>query len=374
MKTEERMFLTQARRVVVKAGTRVLVQRSGRPDARRIEQLIGELAALRWSGREVTCVSSGAIGAGMEALGLKSRPRNLADLQMAAAVGQTRLMSLYDRLFARYKLHVGQVLLTHDGLKDRERHLNARNTMLNLLRNGIVPVVNENDTVANEEIRFGDNDQLAALVAILIDADALVLLTSADGLREPAGAGRTRRVRQVTEVDDGVLGLATGKTGELSTGGMASKLVSAREAARNGVPVILANGRKAQVLTRIFEGRDEGTLILPKAANLSRRKRWIAFFNRAEGTLTVDDGAVRAVCEKGKSLLPVGIRSVEGQFKVGAMVRIHTQQGVQIARGLTEYNSDDLRRVQGKSSREIAILLGTHCFDEAVHRDNMVLL
>jgi glutamate 5-kinase len=293
---------------------------------------------------------------------------------MAAAVGQTRLMSLYDRLFAQHKFHVGQVLLTHDGLKDRQRHLNARNTMLNLLRNGIVPVVNENDAVANDEIRFGDNDHLAVLVSILIDADALVLLTSADGLREPAGNGRTRRVKRVEAIDDRILALACGKTSELSSGGMASKLEAAGEAARNGVPVIMANGRKAHVLTRIFSGQDEGTLILPQPAKLSRRKRWIAFFNRVEGTLVVDDGAAAALREKGKSLLPVGIRRVEGTFRVGAMVRIQTADGHRLARGLTEYSSADLECIKGKTSREIIPLLGTDCFDEAVHRDNMVLL
>lgn len=364
---EQREFLKNARRIVVKAGTRVLVQRNGRPDTKRVETLVSEIAELQQRGCQMSCVSSGAVGAGIEALGMKTRPKAVADLQMAAAVGQTRLMSLYDKLYSKRKCQIGQILLTHDALKVRDRHLNARNTMLNLLRNGIIPIVNENDTVSTEEIQFGDNDLLAVLVAILIDADALVLLTTADGLREPAGtSGRTRRIKCVAEINDDVLGLATGKGSELSTGGMASKLTSAREATRNGIPVIIANGRKDAVLANIFDGKDEGTLFLPHDTHHSKRKSWIAFFNKVEGTLTVDDGAAKAICEKGKSLLPIGVKKVEGKFKVGSLIRILTADGRCIARGLSEFSSEALDAIKGTRT--------TDEYAEAIHRDNLVIL
>lgn len=362
---QHRDALKNARRIVVKAGTKVLVQSTGRPDSRRLKLLVDELSQFQNEGGEVAFVSSGAIGAGLEALGMKIRPTAIPDLQMAAAVGQTRLMSLYDNLFGANKCNIGQVLLTHDALKHRERHLNARNTLLNLIANRIVPIINENDAISTEEIQFGDNDVLAALVAILVDADALILLSTTDGLRESVGNGKTRRVSYIEEVDDGVLGLVVDRQDPLSAGGMASKLESAQIAAHNGIPVVIANGRKTGVLTRIFQGRDEGTLLFPKAGNISKRKRWIAFFNRAEGHLVVDDGAGAAL-SKGKSLLPVGIKAVEGSFKVGAMVNIQTLSGAPIARGLVECSSDDIDRIKGKKTSGKA--------GEVIHRDNMVVL
>lgn len=357
---QHRDVLKNAKRIVVKAGSKVLVQSTGRPDKRRLGLLVDELAQFQNDGGEMAFVSSGAIGAGLEALGIKTRPTAIPDLQMAAAVGQTRLMSLYDNLFGENKCNIGQVLLTHNALKHRERHLNARNTLLNLIANRIVPVINENDAVSTEEIKFGDNDVLAALVAILVDADALVLLSTTDGLRD----GK-RRVSYIEEVDDDILGLVSDKQDNLSTGGMASKLESAQTAAHNGIPVVIANGRKTGVLTRIFQGQDEGTMLLPKAGNISKRKRWIAFFNRAEGHLVVDDGAAAAL-GKGKSLLPVGIKAVEGNFKVGAMVGIQTLEGEHVARGLVEYSSDEIEALKGKKTAGKA--------GEVIHRDNMVIL
>lgn len=358
--------LKNAKRIVVKAGTKVLVQRTGRPDRRRLGLLVDELAAFQNHGREIAFVSSGAVGAGLDALGMKTRPKAMPDLQMAAAVGQIRLMSVYDELFAGHKCRIGQVLLTHDALKHRERHLNARNTLLNLIANRIIPIINENDAISVEEIKFGDNDVLAALVSILIDADALVLLSSTDGLRdEPDANGKTRRVSCIEQVDDGVLRLVADKQDKLSTGGMASKLQSAQIAARNGIPVVIANGRKTGVLQRIFEGRDEGTLLIPKAATISKRKRWIAFFNRSEGQLVVDDGAAAALGQ-GRSLLPVGIRAVVGDFKIGAMVDIQTMDGKTIARGLVEYSSAEVDALKGQHTNGKG--------GEVIHRDNMVTL
>ena len=362
---QHRDALKNAKRIVVKAGSKVLVQSTGRPDKRRLSLLVDEIATFENGGGEVAFVSSGAVGAGLEALGMTSRPKEIPDLQMAAAVGQIRLMSVYDELFSQNKCRIGQVLLTHDALKHRERHLNARNTLLNLIANRIVPIINENDAISTEEIKFGDNDVLAALVAILIDADALILLSSTDGLREPDGNGKTRRVSFIEEVDDDVLGLVADKQDNLSTGGMASKLQSAQIAAHNGVPVVIANGRKTGVITRIMQGLDEGTLLFPKEGNISKRKRWIAFFNRAEGHLIVDDGAVDAL-SKGKSLLPVGIQAVEGNFKVGAMVNIQTQDGQTIARGLVEYTSAEIAELHGRQT--------TGKSGEVIHRDNMVML
>ncbi|WP_372846180.1 glutamate 5-kinase [Pontiella sp.] len=356
-----RESLKNAKRIVVKAGSKVLVQRTGRPDKRRLGLLVDDLAKLQNGGCEVAFVSSGAVGAGLDALGMKTRPKAMPDLQMAAAVGQIRLMSIYDELFSQRACRVGQVLLTYDALKHRERHLNARNTLLNLIANRIVPIINENDAISTEEIKFGDNDVLAALVAILVDADALVLLSTTDGLRDSNNA----RVSYIEEVDDDVLGLVADKQDKLSTGGMASKLKSAQIAARNGVPVVIANGRKTGVLTRIFEGKNEGTLLFPKESNISKRKRWIAFFNRAEGHLVVDDGAADAMA-KGKSLLPVGIRAVEGAFKIGAMIDVRSVGGKHLARGLTAYSSEEISGLMGqKTSGKSGVV---------IHHDNMVIL
>ncbi|MEE9369720.1 MAG: glutamate 5-kinase, partial [Pontiella sp.] len=242
----------------------------------------------------------------------------------------------------------------------RDRHLNARNTLLNLIAHRIVPIINENDAVSTEEIKFGDNDVLAALVAILVDADALILLSTTDGLRD----GETR-VSYIEEVDDNVLGLVSDKEDKLSTGGMASKLESAQIAAHNGIPVVIADGRKTGALTRIFQGEDEGTLLFPKEGTISKRKGWIAFFNRAEGHLVVDDGAVAAI-KSGNSLLPVGIKSVSGSFKIGAMVNIQSSGGKQVARGLVELSSVEIDAGKGQKTAGKS--------GEVIHRDNMVML
>ncbi len=367
-----------ARRVVVKIGSRVLVQDSGRPRISRIRALVKELAALRHQGFEVILVSSGAIGAGMEALGIRQRPDNLPDLQMAAAVGQSRLMARYDDMFAREKCHVGQVLLTHDGLKQRKRHLNARNTLSALLRNGIVPVINENDAVAVEEIKFGDNDLLAALVALLVNADLLILLTTVNGLRTMPEQGRGRRISFLESVTDNELAMAQGKGGALSTGGMASKLQAAQSFVKAGGVTVLADGGSAGILARIMNGDDVGTLIYKPELRgnkvLSGRKRWIAFFHRAHGALIVDAGARQALELKGRSLLPIGIRKVQGPFKVGDAVNVKTLDGEVFARGLVEYDSVDTERIMGHKTEAIAEILGARPYDEVIHRDNMVIL
>ncbi len=369
--------VAKAGRIVIKIGTRVLVQKTGRPDARRIRGLVDQIARLKESGRDVIVVSSGAIASGMAALGLRTRPTNMPELQMCAAVGQTRLMGLYESAFAKRGCCVGQILLTHEDLKHRTRHLNARNTMMTLLRHGIVPVVNENDVIAIDEIKFGDNDLLGALVALLVQADALVLLTTVDGFRLPAANGKTKRAAYLAGIDDQILAHAVGKGSHLSIGGMASKLQSAGTVVENGIPVIIANGRTPGTIDRIFTGGDEGTLICkPDGAGglLSQRERWIAHFHKSEGAVIVDDGARAAILERGRSLLPIGVRDVEGHFEPGALVSIRGLDGHVIARGLTDYSSDSIKLIKGRRSDEIAALLGSHDYSEVIHRDNMILI
>ena len=365
--SNSRNQLAEARRIVVKIGSRVLVQSNGRPDTRRMRELVRQVAVLRREGREVVVVSSGAIGSGMQALGMKRRPTAVTDLQMAAAVGQSRLMAAYDALFSKEGFRIGQVLLTHDDLRHRTRHLNARNTMMNLLRHGIVPIVNENDVVATEEIKFGDNDLLAALVSLLVEADALILLTTVDGFRAPAGPKRTKRVPLLRGVTEKELALAVGKGSELSTGGMASKLQSAGMVASNGIPVVIANGRTDGVITDAAAGRDTGTLIAAAVTTLSHRERWIALFHRTQGVLVVDDGAREALEKKGRSLLPIGIKSVEGEFEAGAVVAIRALDGTEIARGLCDYSSTEIQLLKGKHSTDLPADTA-----EVIHRDNMV--
>lgn len=371
-----RASLGSARRVVVKIGSRVLVQKSGRPDKRRMRELVRQLAALHEAGREVVVVSSGAIGSGIEAMGWRKRPTTLKLLQMAAAVGQSRLMAAYDELFGAHDIRIGQILLTHEDLRHRVRHLNAQETMTTLLEHRVIPIVNENDVVAIDEIKFGDNDLLAALTALLVQADALVLLTTVDGFRAPAGPGRTRRVSQLEGVGEKELSLALGKGSELSTGGMASKLQSAGMVAENGIPVVIANGRKDGILDQVLSGADAGTLIhaATDATALSRRQRWITIFHRPEGTLIVDDGARAALLDKGRSLLPVGIRDVQGEFDAGAVVNLKALDGSLLGRGLSDYSSTEVKLMKGRHSTELDPLLGAEETPVIVHRDNLVFV
>ncbi len=376
LQTVDRTPLQRARRIVVKIGSRVLVKDDGRPNPHRFRSLAKDIAALHAEGREMVVVSSGAIASGMEVLGWKRRPRFLPDLQAAAAVGQLRLMALYERAFARHGCTIAQILLTHDALAARERHLNARRTLANLLRHRIIPIINENDTVAVEEIKFGDNDLLAALVALLVDADLLILLTTADGLQAPQADGTMRRVPWLPSVTPAHLKFVFGSANELSTGGMESKLKSAHNVARAGIPVVIADGRVAGHVVRAASGEDVGTLVgrPGRARRWTARDRWIGFFHRPSGAVEVDEGACRAIMQHKRSLLPVGIRAVHGQFKAGAVIDIRNTAGETLARGLSSYSSDDLRRIQGRPTRDIAAVLGSCPYEEAVHRDHMIVL
>ena len=364
------------RRLVIKVGSRVLVDDAGRPDPDQITRLIDQIAALQRDNLEVIFVSSGAIAAGVQSLGWPQRPVNLPDLQMAAAIGQGVLLNLYSDQLARHDCRLGQVLLTHADLNDRIRHLNARNTIMAMLRNRIIPVVNENDVVAVDEIRFGDNDMLAAMVATLVDADLMILMTTSDGLFRAEKGKLIERIPLLDDITDETLSMAQGKGSSWSSGGMGSKLQAADRAIRAGTPVVIANGNQEGVLRRVLDGEDVGTLITGTARQrkLKARKKWIAFFHRTQGSLYVDEGAGRAILEKGYSLLPVGVQRSEGRFRAGALVNIRTADGKTIARGLTAYNRDDIERIKGRRSADIPFVLGERHHLEVIHRDNMVLM
>src|SRR5947207_2726075 len=338
------------------------------------QELAAEIAAVR-EGRRVVLVTSGAIATGVARLGLAERPRAIPEKQAAAAVGQSALMWQYEAAFSRHGIPVGQVLLTAEDVSVRARYLNARNTLDALLRFGVLPIVNENDTVAVEEIKVGDNDNLSALVASLIDADLLVLLTDVDGLYtgDPTTDRDARVIDTVDAVTEDVARLVWNGTGAGAVGGMATKLQAAQKAAAAGVPMIIASGRKQGVLARILKGEPVGTYFAPRADRLGARKRWIAFAVTPQGRLTVDAGALQALTHHGKSLLPSGVVDVEGDFAAGEVVAL-VGDGREFARGLVNFDASELRRIRGAKTRDIATRLGYKSFDEVIHRDNLVLL
>jgi glutamate 5-kinase len=371
-----RRQLGRVRRLVVKAGTGLITRPGLGPDPERIAALAAELASVR-EGRELVLVTSGAIATGMARLTLPERPRTIPEKQAAAAVGQSALMWHYEQAFKRHGVPVGQVLLTAHDISDRARYLNARNTLLALLRFGVLPVVNENDTVAVEEIKVGDNDNLSALVASLIDADLLVLLTDVDGLytSDPARDPAAVKLDTVDTITAEIERLVWRGTGAGSVGGMATKLQAAQKAAAAGVPMVIASGRTQGVLARILKGEAAGTYFAPKADRLGARKRWIAFAVPPHGRLAVDAGARAALTQHGKSLLPSGVAKVEGDFAAGEVVGLVSDgDDREFARGLVNFDADELRKIQGAKTREIAQRLGYKSFDEAIHRDNLVLL
>ena len=362
--------------IVVKVGTRVLTREDGQLDQQRIQGLADQVHHVLSTGRKVVLVSSGAVGAGMGRLGLKKRPTDLAHLQAVAAVGQTMLVEAYERSLEVHGRHAGQVLLTAEDLEHRTRYLNARNTLLKLLEIGAVPIINENDTVAVEELQttFGDNDRLAAIVTNLIRAPLLVLLSDVDGLfdGDPREPGR-QVIGTVGRLDASILGLVRDRSGELSRGGMASKLEAARLATTGGENVIIASGRAPDVLPRIIAGEPVGTLFLAQGQSVAARKRWIGLTVKPRGRLVLDAGARTAIELKGRSLLAAGVVDAEGEFHKGDVVALRGPDGVEFARGLTNYGTDEILRIKGLKTRQIAGVLG-HCpYDEIIHRDNMVV-
>jgi glutamate 5-kinase len=297
----------------------------------------------------------------MGVLGYAKRPGELAELQACAAVGQTRLMAIYEELFARHNLRVAQVLLTHEDLEHHERHLNARNTLVTLLARGVVPIINENDAISFTEIKFGDNDTLSALVASLLPADLLVILTTVDGVIENFGKSNPRTIPVVEQIDGAVEALAGGTDSATAVGGMASKIQAAKIAVRSGIPLVIASGRKKKVLARVLAGDDEGTLFVPQPTKLKGRKRWIAFFHHPRGALFVDAGAKKALRENGKSLLPPGVSRCEGEFAAGDVVRICDSDGTEFARGIAKFGAEEVK------ARKLARV-------ELVHRDDLAIL
>ena len=371
-----RKYVRPAKRVVVKIGSRVLSSERGL-HARRIGRLVRELAGLNDQGKKLVIVSSGAIASGMSRLGLTKRPTDLPQEQALAAVGQIRLMALYENSFAGYQKQVAQVLLTHEDLANRKRYLNAKHTLKTLLDWNIIPIVNENDTVAVDEMKFGDNDQLSALVATLMEMDLLVILSDVDGLfdRDPRSNEDARLVPVVTDLAAAKKAAQDTRPSDLGRGGMFSKLCAAEQASHAGIPTIIANGREREVLSGLFDGtRESGTLVLPEENRLTSRKHWILYNLTPSGEVIVDNGACAAVTVKGKSLLPSGVREIRGSFGAGDCVRCVDDTGREFARGLVNYSAQELRKIKGSHSGKIEAILGYKAYDEIIHRDDLVVL
>ncbi len=359
--------------VVVKVGTQVLSDEAGRLDRKVVTGLARQVHELTSGGLKVVLVSSGAVGAGMGELGLTERPRTLPELQAAAAVGQSHLIQIYDEEFSRHGRRAAQVLLVRDDFGDRVRYLNVRNTIAAIIDFGAIPVINENDTTSVEELElsFTDNDMLAALVTNLLRAELLIILTDVDGLLEPA-SGKTIDV--VSEMTDAVKALVTTRYSRGGKGGMSSKLRAAEITIGAGEAVVIANGNRPNVLADIIAGHEVGTLFVPgKGKKMSARKRWIGFSARAKGKLYLDAGAAEALSRRGKSLLPSGIKRVEGNFSRGDIVTLVNADGSELGRGLVNYDAEATTRIKGRKTSEIASVLGTRPYREVVHRDNMVI-
>ena len=371
-----RKILGRSRRIVVKVGSSILASVGKGLLYEVFSHLTKEISDLKRQGYEFVVVSSGAIAAGMEKLGYKTRPQAITQKQATAAVGQTRLMKIYEDSFSRYQQMVAQILLTHDDLSHRRRFLNARNTLLTLLELGIIPIINENDTVVVDEIKFGDNDNLSALITNLIGADLLIILTDIDGLcdSDPRVNPHARCIPLVEEIDADLDGIVGETKSEISVGGMISKIQAARKASRFGIPTVVARGNKEGVLHQILKGKEIGTLILPKRDALSSRKHWIAFNPKPKGDVIVDDGAKKAVVQKGKSLLPSGVVKIRGSFNRGDLVTCLGSRGKEFARGLVNYSATELEKIKGLRSNQIESTLGYKYSDEVIHRDDLVVL
>lgn len=374
LNAEELRKFDNVKRLVVKVGSSTLSHPSGKLNINQMEKLVRELADLRNSGREVILVTSGAQGAGIGRLGLKCRPKTIPQKQAVAAIGQGLLMHMYEKLFSEYGIVVAQVLLTREDIMDRQRFLNARNALNALLQLEAIPIINENDTIAVEEIKFGDNDTLSALVASLADADLLILLSDIDGLYNgnPSLDKDATLIPLVTDVNEEIESLAGGSGTSLGTGGMVTKLQAAKVAMNCGFLMTIALGKEERVITRILNGEPLGTLFLPRENKLHSKKRWIAFGSNPQGKIFIDEGAAKALTEKGKSLLPTGITGIEGDFEISNTVSVYCNNR-EIGRGIVNYSSGDIGRIMGKKTKDIARILGYKDFDEVIHRNNFVL-
>jgi glutamate 5-kinase len=360
--------LANARRIVVKVGTNAICQSTGRPDEEAIAALAEQIAAATADGISVTLVASGAIGAGIGELDLDDRPKTTPHLQAAAAVGQGQLMRTFHDIFARYGVRVAQVLVTRNGFEDHQQYLNIRNTLAALEEYGALAIINENDTVAIEELRYGENDVLAAIVANMLDAELLVLLTVVDGVLRDGEV-----VDVITQVDDDAMSLVSASGSKFGTGGMATKLQAANMVTRAGAAAVIANARTPKILTRLLAGDQLGTVFVPVGRKMSSKRRWIGLTASPVGKVFVDSGAARALKEGGKSLLPSGVTGVEGTFEKGDMVAVLDDQDHEIARGLTNYSSEQIETVKGLKTDKIAQVIGDKPYDEVIHRNNMAI-
>ncbi len=364
------------KRIVVKIGSSLLTQAGAGLNQAAIKQWVAQISALKQQGKEVLLVSSGAVAEGMARLNLAQRPQTLHELQAAAAVGQMGLVRTFEHQFQEFGLHAAQILLTHEDLSDRQRYLNARSTLLELLKFQVIPVINENDTVATDEIRFGDNDTLGALVVNLVEADLLIILTDQQGLfdADPSLNPAAKLIQQAA-VNDPILDVVAGESRSgLGRGGMYTKISAARLAARSGATTIIVAGEIEQVITRIIAGDNLGTHLMPNLEPLAARKQWLAGHLQVKGVLVLDAGAVDMLLTKGKSLLAIGIISASGNFKRGDLVTCHDSQAQEVARGLINYNSLETQKIAGNKSSEFADILGYVDEKELIHRDNMVLV
>lgn len=374
MKNIRQEILKHARKILIKVGSAVLTGGDGL-DLTIIDSLVREMSDLADAGYSIVLVTSGAIASGKHRLKITENLKSMPEKQAAAAVGQGRLMRIYSKSFEKNGHYVAQILLTLSDLTDRQRYLNIRNTLSTLMEWKTIPIINENDTVAVDEIKFGDNDNLAAMIANIIEADLFINLTSTEGLYDcnPATSKKAKLIPVVSEFSEEIEATATEETSSSGTGGMKSKIQAAKKVTAIGIPCVIAPGKKKNVLNDIMKGREIGTLFLPMTDYLNSKKYWIAFTLRPRGKLVIDDGAKKALLEKGKSLLPSGIIDIEGDFDLGDPVSCADREGVIVAKGLVNYNSSEIRKIKGLKTSQISQTLGHKDYDEVIHRDNLAI-
>jgi glutamate 5-kinase len=367
---------SEAKKIVIKLGSSIVTNNGEEVDEEYLSDLIKQISILSSQGKKVILVSSGAIAAGLKKLGIKKRPKVLSELQSAAAVGQMDLVRIYEELFSNNDLISAQVLLTHNDLSDRKRYLNARSTIFNLIENNVIPVINENDTVASEEIRFGDNDTLAAMVTNLIEADLLVLLTDQDGLfsSDPREDNNAKLIHHGYVDDKSLDDLASGSKSKIGTGGMITKVLAARKASLSGAHTIIASGKKDNILIDLNNNMNVGTFLQSRAIKILARKKWLADNLKSNGNIYIDDGAEKALIQKGKSLLVAGVTKVDGRFDRGEVIQCINELGDEILMGIVNYSSEEVKKIIGLSSDKIESVLGYVNESSLIHRNNMIII
>lgn len=373
---ETREGLSKAQRIVVKVGTSTLTHTTGKLNFSRIEKLVRELSDLSNQGREIVFVTSGAIGVGLDRLGLKERPKSIPEKQALAAVGQGILMHMYEKLFGEYGQTVAQVLLTRENSVKHKQYMNSRNALLTLLKMGVIPIINENDAVAVDELKIGDNDTLSATVAALVDADVLIILSDIEGVytANPQSDSEAMLISTIPDITPAIEDLAGGAGSKLGTGGMYTKIQAAKIAVNSGIAMVIASGSRDGIVRGVLSGESLGTLFPAKEGQLKIRKRWLAFGTCIAGDIVVDGGCEKAMRESGSSILAAGVLQAEGSFRQGNTVRVLSEHGREIARGIVNYAAEDLRKIIGKNTKQFIEILGERLHDEVIHRDNMVLM